>query len=106
MIEELLTCLFSGGNALIESPPGLGKTLIVKTLSEALDLHFSRIQFTPDLMPADIVGTNIIMQDDVGKRYFEFQRGPVFTHILLADGINRATPRPSRHSWRPCRSTR
>jgi len=93
VIEELLTCLFSGGNALIESPPGLGKTLIVKTLSEALDLQFSRIQFTPDLMPADIVGTNIIMQDDVGKRYFQFQRGPVFTNILLADEINRATPK-------------
>ncbi|KPJ55696.1 MAG: AAA family ATPase [Planctomycetes bacterium DG_58] len=93
VIEELMTCLFSGGNALIESPPGLGKTLIVKTLSEALDLHFSRIQFTPDLMPADIVGTNVIMQDDMGKRYFEFQHGPVFTHILLADEINRATPK-------------
>jgi MoxR-like ATPase len=93
VIEELLTCLFSGGNSLIESPPGLGKTLIVKTLSEALDLQFSRIQFTPDLMPADIVGTNVIMQDDMGKRYFQFQRGPVFTNILLADEINRATPK-------------
>jgi MoxR-like ATPase len=92
-VEELLICLFSGGNALIESPPGLGKTLLVKTLSQALDLQFSRIQFTPDLMPADIVGTNIIMQDDVGKRYFQFQRGPVFTNILLADEINRATPK-------------
>jgi len=93
VIEELLTCLFSGGNALIESPVGLGKTLIVKTLSEALDLQFSRIQFTPDLMPADIVGTNVIMQDDMGKRYFQFQGGPVFTNILLADEINRATPK-------------
>jgi MoxR-like ATPase len=93
VIEELMICLFSGGNALIESPPGLGKTLIVKTLSQALDLNFSRIQFTPDLMPADIVGTNIIMQDEMGKRYFQFQRGPVFTHILLADEINRATPK-------------
>jgi MoxR-like ATPase len=93
VIDELLTCLFAGGNALIESPPGLGKTLIVKTLSQALDLKFSRIQFTPDLMPADIVGTNVIMQDDMGKRYFQFQRGPVFTNILLADEINRATPK-------------
>ncbi len=93
VIEELLTCLFSGGNSLIESPVGLGKTLLVKTLAEALDLKFSRIQFTPDLMPADIVGTNIIMQDDMGKRYFQFQQGPVFTNILLADEINRATPK-------------
>ena len=91
--DELLTCLFSGGNALIESPPGLGKTLIVKTLADALELKFSRIQFTPDLMPADIVGTNIIMQDEMGKRYFQFQHGPVFTNILLADEINRATPK-------------
>ncbi|HUV40033.1 MAG TPA: MoxR family ATPase [Planctomycetota bacterium] len=93
VIEEVLTCLFSGGNALIESPVGLGKTLIVKTLSEALDLRFSRIQFTPDLMPADIVGTNVIMQDEMGKRYFQFRGGPVFTNILLADEINRATPK-------------
>ena len=93
VVEELLICLFSGGNALIESPPGLGKTLIVKTLAQALDLKFSRIQFTPDLMPADIVGTNIIMQDEMGKRYFDFQRGPVFTNVLLADEINRATPK-------------
>jgi len=93
VIDELLTCLFSGGNALIESPVGLGKTLIVKTLAEALDLRFSRIQFTPDLMPADIVGTNVIMQDEMGKRYFQFQGGPVFTNILLADEINRATPK-------------
>ena len=93
VIGEMLTCLFSGGNALIESPPGLGKTLLVKTLSNALDLVFSRIQFTPDLMPADIVGTNIIMQDEAGKRYFQFRKGPVFTNVLLADEINRATPK-------------
>ena len=93
VIEETLTCLFSGGNALIESPPGLGKTLLVKTLSEALDLQFSRIQFTPDLMPADIVGTNVIEEDEHGARRFRFEPGPVFGNVVLADEINRATPK-------------
>lgn len=92
-IEDLLICLFAGGNILIESPPGLGKTLIVKTLSDALDLHFSRIQFTPDLMPSDILGTNVVLESEAGERYFEFQRGPVFTQVLLADEITRATPK-------------
>ncbi|HUT88754.1 MAG TPA: AAA family ATPase, partial [Thermoguttaceae bacterium] len=93
IIHGVLTCLFVGGHCLLEGVPGLGKTLLVRTLAQVLELDFSRIQFTPDLMPADIVGTNIIMQDEMGKRYFQFQRGPVFTHILLADEINRATPK-------------
>jgi MoxR-like ATPase len=89
----VLIALLAGGHVLLEGVPGLGKTLLVKTLGEALDLHFSRIQFTPDLMPADILGTNVVMQDPSGRRYFEFQRGPVFTQLLLADEVNRATPK-------------
>ncbi|OLD54011.1 MAG: AAA family ATPase [Armatimonadetes bacterium 13_1_40CM_3_65_7] len=89
----MLIALLAGGHVLLEGVPGLGKTLLVKTLSQALDLGFSRIQFTPDLMPADIIGTNVVMQDAAGRRYFEFQRGPVFTQVLLADEINRATPK-------------
>ena len=92
-IEDVLVCFFAGGNALIESVPGLGKTLIVKTLAETLDLPFSRIQFTPDLMPSDIIGTTIVMDTEGGDKVFEFQKGPVFTQILLADEINRATPK-------------
>ncbi|KPL03354.1 MAG: hypothetical protein AMK75_01585 [Planctomycetes bacterium SM23_65] len=92
-ILDLLTGLFAGGNILLEAPPGLGKTLIGKTLAGALHIHCSRIQFTPDLMPADIVGTNIIVEDDVGNKEFVFQKGPVFTNLLLADEINRATPK-------------
>ncbi len=93
IIEGALICLLSGGHSWLEGVPGLGKTLLVKTLSEVLDLKFSRIQFTPDLMPADIIGTNIIMEDQQGNRYFEFQRGPIFANIILADEINRATPK-------------
>jgi len=93
IIEGTLICLLSGGHSLLEGVPGLGKTLLVKTLSEVLDLKFSRIQFTPDLMPADIIGTNIIMEDQQGNRYFKFQRGPIFANIILADEINRATPK-------------
>jgi MoxR-like ATPase len=78
---------------LLEGVPGLGKTLLIKTLAEGLDLTFSRIQFTPDLMPADIIGTNIIVEDSDGRRHFQFQQGPIFAHILLADEINRATPK-------------
>jgi len=92
-IEELLACFFAGGNLLIESMPGLGKTLLAKVLSDVLDVQFSRIQFTPDLMPADILGTNIIVEDELGRKHIQFQRGPVFTQILLADEINRATPK-------------
>jgi len=93
VIEDVLTCFFAGGNVLIESGPGLGKTLIVKTLAEVLDLPFNRIQFTPDLMPSDIVGTTIVLETESGAKVFEFQKGPVFTQILLADEINRATPK-------------
>ncbi|MDD7792888.1 AAA family ATPase [Clostridium sp. 'White wine YQ'] len=92
IVNGVLIGLFSGGNVLLEGVPGLGKTQLVKTLSKVLNLSFSRIQFTPDLMPADVVGTNIIINED-GKNQFEFQRGPVFTNLLLADEINRATPK-------------
>ncbi len=93
IIHGILTCLFVGGHALLEGVPGLGKTLLVRTLAKTLDLDFSRIQFTPDLMPADILGTNMVMESPDGRRFFEFQKGPIFTQILLADEINRATPK-------------
>ncbi len=93
VLHGVLTCLFVGGHCLLEGVPGLGKTLLVRTLSEALDLDFSRIQFTPDLMPADILGTNMVVETDTGGRVFEFQKGPIFTQICLADEINRATPK-------------
>lgn len=93
IIDGVLTCLFAGGHCLLEGVPGLGKTLLVRTLSEALSLRFSRIQFTPDLMPADIIGTNIIADDEEGKREFRFRPGPIFANIVLADEINRATPK-------------
>jgi MoxR-like ATPase len=92
IVHGILTCLFVGGHALLEGVPGLGKTLLVRTLSQVLDLKFNRIQFTPDLMPSDIIGTNIITDDD-GKRVFSFQPGPIFSQIVLADEINRATPK-------------
>jgi MoxR-like ATPase len=92
-VHGVLTCLFVGGHCLLEGVPGLGKTLLVRTLAKALDLHFSRIQFTPDLMPADILGTNMVMESPDGKRFFEFQKGPIFTQLCLADEINRATPK-------------
>src|SRR5689334_12818829 len=93
VIHGILTCIFAGGHALLEGVPGLGKTLLVRTLAKTLDLDFSRIQFTPDLMPADILGTNMVMESPDGKRFFEFQQGPIFTQICLADEINRATPK-------------
>lgn len=93
VIRHTLICLLTGGNALLEGVPGLGKTMLVRTISKVLDLKFSRIQFTPDLMPADIVGTNIIAEDETGKKQFRFQPGPVFANIILADEINRATPK-------------
>src|SRR2546421_7309880 len=93
IVHGILTCLFVGGHALLEGVPGLGKTLLVRTLSEVLDLHFNRIQFTPDLMPSDIMGTNIINETAEGQRVFSFQPGPLFAQIVLADEINRATPK-------------
>jgi len=94
IIDGVLTCLFVGGHALLEGVPGLGKTLLVRTLSQSLSLEFSRIQFTPDLMPADIIGTNVIMEDQAtGRREFQFQQGPLFAQMILADEINRATPK-------------
>jgi MoxR-like ATPase len=93
IVHGVLTCLFVGGHALLEGVPGLGKTLLVRTLSQVLGLIFNRIQFTPDLMPADIIGTNIITEAPDGKRVFSFQPGPLFAQIVLADEINRATPK-------------
>ncbi|MEX0939030.1 MAG: MoxR family ATPase [Pirellulales bacterium] len=93
IVHGVLTCLFVGGHCLLEGVPGLGKTLLVRTLAQALDLKFTRIQFTPDLMPADILGTNMVMETPDGRRVFEFQQGPIFTQICLADEINRATPK-------------
>src|SRR5438105_10986785 len=93
IVEGTLISLFAGGHVLLEGVPGLGKTLLVRTLSEVLDLSFSRIQFTPDLMPADILGTNIVMEVPGGRREFQFQKGPIFAHLVLADEINRATPK-------------
>ena len=93
IINHVLIGMFAGGHVLLEGAPGLGKTLLVKTLAEGLELSFSRIQFTPDLMPADIIGTNIILEDAEGRKHFQFQYGPIFGHILLADEINRATPK-------------
>jgi len=93
IVEGVLSCLLAAGHGLLEGVPGLGKTMLVRTLAQSLDLAFSRIQFTPDLMPADILGTNVLVEDPSGGKRFEFQRGPVFAHILLADEINRATPK-------------
>jgi MoxR-like ATPase len=94
IVEDVLICLFCGGNVLLEGVPGLGKTLLVRTLSDVFSLEFRRIQFTPDLMPADIIGTNIVMEDAAtGKRQFQYQAGPIFGQIILADEINRATPK-------------
>jgi MoxR-like ATPase len=93
LTQHLFICLLCGGHVLIEGVPGLGKTLIVKSLSQILDLKYSRIQFTPDLMPADILGTNIVKEDERGSRYFEFYKGPIFGQLILADEINRASPK-------------
>src|SRR5262245_46639051 len=93
LIEQVFIALVCGGHCLLEGVPGLGKTLTVRSLGEILGLTFSRIQFTPDLMPADITGTNLLADDPSGRKIFEFQAGPVFANIVLADEINRATPK-------------
>ncbi|HMA35425.1 MAG TPA: MoxR family ATPase [Chloroflexia bacterium] len=93
LVRQVLITLVAGGHALLEGVPGLGKTALVRALAEALDCKFGRIQFTPDLMPADILGTNILVEDEHGRRQFQFQRGPVFANLVLADEINRATPK-------------
>jgi MoxR-like ATPase len=93
VLDGVLVAFFSGGHVLLEGVPGLGKTMLVRTLAEAVNLKFSRVQFTPDLMPADIIGTNMIMEDAQGRKAFQFQPGPVFANIVLADEINRATPK-------------
>ena len=93
LVEQVFVALVCGGHCLLEGVPGLGKTLMVRSLGETLSLSFSRIQFTPDLMPADITGTNMLTDDPSGRKIFEFQRGPLFAHIVLADEINRATPK-------------
>lgn len=93
IVRQVLISVLAGGNVLLEGVPGLGKTQLVKTLAKVMDLSFSRIQFTPDLMPADVMGTNIIVKDDSGNSRFEFQKGPVFANLVLADEINRATPK-------------
>jgi MoxR-like ATPase len=92
IVEGVVAALLAGGHVLLEGVPGLGKTLLVRALGESLDLSFSRVQFTPDLMPSDVIGTNMIVETG-GDRRFEFQRGPIFSHLVLADEINRATPK-------------
>ncbi len=92
-IQLVVTALFAGGHVLLEGSPGVGKTLLVRTISEALQLEFHRIQFTSDLMPSDIAGTQILLEDESGKRQFQFRKGPVFTQLLLADEVNRAGPK-------------
>jgi len=93
ILDDTILALVAGGHVLLEGVPGLGKTLTVRTLADALDLDFSRIQFTPDLMPADLIGTNMVIESEDGQKIFQFQKGPLFANVLLADEINRATPK-------------
>ena len=93
VVDGVITCLFAGGHVLLEGVPGIGKTLLVRTLADSLGLSFSRIQFTPDLMPADVVGTTVLDEGEAGRRQFRFEPGPIFANLVLADEINRATPK-------------
>ena len=93
VVDNVLICLLAGGHVLLEGVPGLGKTELVKTLGEVLDLRYGRVQFTPDLMPADITGTTVISEDQQDNRFFRFEQGPIFNNLVLADEINRATPK-------------
>jgi MoxR-like ATPase len=93
VVDGVLTCMLAGSHALLEGVPGLGKTMLVRTLAQALNLDFSRIQFTPDLMPADVIGAVVLDEDERGGKVFEFRKGPIFSHLVLADEINRATPK-------------
>jgi MoxR-like ATPase len=93
VVDGVLTCMLAGSHALLEGVPGLGKTMLVRTMADALELQFSRIQFTPDMMPADIIGTTVIEESAGGARSFSFRKGPIFANIVLADEINRATPK-------------
>ena len=107
VIEGVLTALFAGGHVLLEGVPGLGKTMLVRTLGDVLDLPFNRIQFTPDLMPADIVGTNVVQEDpDTGRRSLVFEHGPIFSNLILADEITAPRPRPKPPCWNACRKSR
>ncbi|MEM7348803.1 MAG: AAA family ATPase, partial [Chloroflexota bacterium] len=93
VVRYILISIIAGGHVLLEGVPGLGKTLLIRTLGQALDLKFNRVQFTPDLMPADIIGTEVLEEDEQGRRHFRFQPGPIFVNLLMADEINRATPK-------------
>ena len=93
ILDDTILALVAGGHVLLQGVPGLGKTLLVRTMADALELDFSRIQFTPDLMPADLIGTNMVIESDEGQKIFQFQKGPLFANVLLADEINRATPK-------------
>ncbi len=106
VVEQLFAAIFTRGHCLLEGVPGLAKTLMVSTLAKILDVSFKRIQFTPDLMPSDITGTNVLDEDEQGKREFRFVEGPIFTNILLADEINRTPPKPKRHYCKPCRNVK
>jgi MoxR-like ATPase len=93
VVRDVIICILAGRHALLEGVPGLGKTQLIRTLADALDLHFSRIQFTPDLMPSDITGTNVMEETEDGRKAFRFEQGPIFANLILADEINRATPK-------------